>query len=124
MASEDFLGASGDVETFNRRLIALGRTRGSSILAIKEAYPTTLFGLTKLGPMMRFLKSPQSRLQVLRKHIKRYFKIVDAFDVIIRFRADNKRPSLGSPRLAEDETSDVLASVGEFLPYCSTVIPT
>ena len=121
IASEDFLCASGDTKTFNRRLIALGRNRGSSILAIKEAYPPTIFGLANLGPMMRLLKSPESRLHVLRRHVKRYFKDVDAFDVIIRFRGNSRGPSVDAPLVAENGDSDIMANGGEFPDCCVTV---
>ena len=121
MASEDFLCASGDTKTFNRRLIALGRNRGSSILAIKEAYPPTIFGLANLGTMMRLLKSPESRLHVLRRHVKRYFKDVDAFDVIIRFRGNSRGPSVDAPLVAENGDSGILANGGEFPDCCVTV---
>ena len=83
-ASERFLSSKGDLRTLNHKLIALGRTRGSTILAETRVPP--VFGLTNIESMMNFLKTPEKQLRLLRTYAARCFPTADPFDVILRYR--------------------------------------
>lgn len=83
-ASDAFLSSKGDSRTLNRKLIALGRTRGSTILAETTVPP--VFGLTNIESMISFLKTPGYQLRLLRAYAARSFPTADPFDVILRYR--------------------------------------
>ena len=83
-ASDTFLSSKGALLSLNRKLIALGCTRGSTILAETGVAP--VFGLTSVERMMKFLKSPDHQLRLLRTYAARYFSEADPFDVILRYR--------------------------------------
>ena len=82
-ASNNYLSSKGDSRSLNRKLIALGRTRGSIILG--EPVVAPVFGLTSIERMMKFLKTPEHQLRLLRTYAARYFSKADSFDVILRY---------------------------------------
>lgn len=83
-ASNDFLSSKDELRTLYRKLINLGRKRGSAILAKTENHPPPVFGLTSLKRMMK-LVTPEYRVGILRAHGRRYFSQADPFDVILRY---------------------------------------
>ena len=83
-ASNTFLSSKGPLLSLNRKLIALGRTRGSAMLAETGVAP--VFGLTSIQRMMKFLKTPKYQLRLLRTYAARYFSKADPFDIILRYR--------------------------------------
>ena len=84
-ASNNYLSSKDDLRTLYRKLITLGRKRGSAILAKTEDHPPPVFGLTSLKLMMR-LVTPEYRVGILRAHARRYFSQADPFDVILRYK--------------------------------------
>lgn len=83
-ASNAFLSSKGDLRSLNCKLIALGRTRGSTILAETGVPPC--FGLTNMTCMMKLQRAPENQLRLLRTYAARYFAKADPFDVILRYR--------------------------------------
>ena len=106
-ASNSFLSSKGDLRSLNRKLIALGRTRGSKILA-ETGFPPPVFGLTNMESMMKLLKTPESRLRLLRTYAARYFPKADPVDVILRYRVP-----VASRGLPRPETPEQVDSVSE-----------
>lgn len=83
-ASNSFLSSKGDMRSLNRKLIALGRTRGSTILDDSRVAPA--FGLMSIKCMTKLLKTPKYRVSLLRTYAARYFSQADPFDVILRYK--------------------------------------
>ena len=70
-ASDAFLQSKGVSRSLNRKLITLGRSRGSTILAETRVPP--VFGLINMKSMVSLLKTPEYQLKLLRTHAARCF---------------------------------------------------
>ena len=84
-ASNTFFSSKDESRTLYRKLVTLGRKRGSATLVKTENHPPPVFGLTNLERMMR-LVTPEYRIGILRAHARRYFSQADPFDVILRYK--------------------------------------